>query len=257
MPKRPGIAITAACACAVGLTVTAGSSARADVAKPRAVLELFTSQGCGRCPPADALLTTLSADPTLVTLSYAVDYWDYLGWRDTLADPMHSKRQKAYAAMRGDRQVYTPQMVVNGVAHVVGSDRPAVDRAITQSAAQPGVLAVPVTITQAGDMITVTLPTQAGDLVSPERPATVLLLGVSNRETVDIARGENRGQHVTYRNVVRSHAVLGEWTGGAQSYTVSRSERMAAGCERAVVLLQVGNPRRPGAMLGAAIARLQ
>ena len=112
-------------------------------------------------------------------------------------------------------------------------------------------------ISQSGDTITVSLPTQTGDLVSADMPATVILLGVSSQETVDIVRGENRGQHVTYRNVVRSHAVLGEWTGGAQSYTVSRSARVASGCGRAVVLLQVGNPRRPGAMLGAAIARLQ
>ncbi|QCK84962.1 DUF1223 domain-containing protein [Phreatobacter aquaticus] len=241
----------------VAALVCLGATTSFATDRPRAVLELFTSQGCSSCPPADRYVSDMADRPDVIALTMAVDYWDYLGWRDTLADPIHSKRQKAYAAMRGDRQVYTPQMVVNGVAHVVGSDRPAIDRAITQSSGQPGVLAVPVNISQSGDTITVSLPTQTGDLVSADMPATVILLGVSSQETVDIVRGENRGQHVTYRNVVRSHAVLGEWTGGAQSYTVSRSARVASGCGRAVVLLQVGNPRRPGAMLGAAIARLQ
>jgi hypothetical protein len=233
----------------------AGTSLAAD--RPRAVLELFTSQGCSSCPPADRYVSDMADRPDIIALTMSVDYWDYLGWRDTLADPLHSKRQKAYAAMRGDRQVYTPQMVVNGTAHVVGSDRPAIERAMAQSEGQAGVLVVPVTITQSGDSITVSLPTQTDNLVSADVPATVMLLGVSTQETVDIARGENRGQHVTYRNVVRSHAILGEWTGGAQSYTVSRSARIASGCGRAVVLLQVGSPRRPGVMLGAAMARLQ
>src|SRR3979409_1950821 len=102
-------------------------------ADPRAVVELFTSQGCSSCPPADKLIGELSADPSLVTLSLPIDYWDYLGWKDTLADPRHSARQRAYASKRGDRQVYTPQVVINGSVHALGSDKAAIERAIVQT----------------------------------------------------------------------------------------------------------------------------
>jgi len=98
-----------------------GSMAAPASAEPRAVVELFTSQGCSSCPAADKLLGELSRDPSLMTMSLAVDYWDYLGWKDTLALHGHSDRQRAYAEGRGDREVYTPQVVVNGVAHALGS----------------------------------------------------------------------------------------------------------------------------------------
>ncbi len=90
--------------------------------EPRAVVELFTSQGCSSCPAADRLLGELARDPSLVALSLNVDYWDYLGWKDTLALKSHSNRERAYANARGDRDVYTPQVVVNGVTAVLGSD---------------------------------------------------------------------------------------------------------------------------------------
>ena len=102
------------------------SSALANAGEPRALLELFTSQGCSSCPAADKLLGELAADPSVVALSVPIDYWDYLGWKDTLASPGHSARQRAYAKVRGDREVYTPQIVVNGATHVLGSDPGAV-----------------------------------------------------------------------------------------------------------------------------------
>src|ERR1700741_5209609 len=102
-------------------------------AEPRAVIELFTSQGCSSCPPADQLLGELADDPSLVSVSVPVDYWDYLGWKDTLADPRNTARQKAYAHARGDGQVYTPQVVVNGSLHALGSDKAAIELAIAAS----------------------------------------------------------------------------------------------------------------------------
>jgi hypothetical protein len=98
-------------------------------AEPRAVVELFTSQGCSSCPAADKLLGELAADPSLVPISVPIDYWDYLGWKDTLADPRNTARQKAYAYARGDGQVYTPQVVVNGAVHALGSDKAAIEHA--------------------------------------------------------------------------------------------------------------------------------
>jgi hypothetical protein len=102
----------------------------ASAGDKRAVLELFTSQGCSSCPAADRLLGELTSDPSLITMSLAVDYWDYLGWQDTLALHGHTKRERAYAAARGDRDVYTPQIVVNGAVAVLGSDKNAIESAI-------------------------------------------------------------------------------------------------------------------------------
>src|SRR6187551_2553528 len=102
-------------------------------AETRGVLELFTSQGCSSCPPADRLMGELAKDPSLVAFSLNVDYWDSLGWKDTLADPRNAARQRAYALLRGDRGVYTPHTVVDGAAHVVGSDAAAIERALVLS----------------------------------------------------------------------------------------------------------------------------
>src|SRR6516164_6021543 len=115
------------------LAVAVASVSLSASAQTRAVLELFTSQGCSSCPPADKLLGELAADPSLVAVSLPVDYWDYLGWKDTLAQRGHWKREQAYGRARGDGQVYTPQAVVNGVLHVVGSDKDAIEHAIAKS----------------------------------------------------------------------------------------------------------------------------
>src|SRR5262252_9822575 len=113
-------------------------------ADPRAVVELFTSQGCSSCPPADKIIGELAKDPSVIALSLPIDYWDYLGWKDTLADSRFSARQKAYSHMRGDREVYTPQAVINGSAHVVGSDRAGIENAIDLTEKADGVMSVPV-----------------------------------------------------------------------------------------------------------------
>src|SRR4051794_5128855 len=130
----------------------------AAAAETRAVVELFTSQGCSSCPAADKLLGELVQDPTIVAMSVPIDYWDYLGWKDTLASPAHTARQRAYAKIRGDRQVYTPQVVVNGTLHVLGSDKAAIERAIATSRRNPAPMSVPVTVAAAGDKLTITVP---------------------------------------------------------------------------------------------------
>src|SRR6476661_5238639 len=113
-------------------------------AQTRAVIELFTSQGCSSCPAADRLLGELSTDPSLVSISLPIDIWDYLGWKDTLANPRHTARQRAYSKVRGDREVYTPQVVVNGSYHVLGSDKAAIERAIGKSRQNSATLSLPV-----------------------------------------------------------------------------------------------------------------
>src|SRR3954466_8217351 len=121
-------------------------------ADPRAVVELFTSQGCSSCPPADQVIGDLSNDPSIIALSMPIDYWDYLGWKDTLADSRFSARQKAYSKMRGDREVYTPQVVVNGQAHVIGSDRAKIEGAIDTTKKAEGVMSVPVSMALSGKL---------------------------------------------------------------------------------------------------------
>src|ERR1700704_6899824 len=123
---------------------------RPAYAEPRAVVELFTSQGCSSCPPADTIIGELAKNPTVIALSLPIDYWDYLGWKDTLADSRFSARQKAYSRMRGDRDVYTPQAIVNGSVHVIGSDRVGIEGAIDDTRKADSVMSVPVSLTLAG-----------------------------------------------------------------------------------------------------------
>src|SRR5688572_24796998 len=130
--KRAGLSVALLASAMVTSTVA--------FAEPRAVIELYTSQGCSSCPAADKLAGELAKDPSLVVMSLAIDYWDYLGWKDTLAIPRHSVRQRAYARMRGDRQVYTPQVVINGSVHALGSNKVAIEHAIEQSRRNPTTL---------------------------------------------------------------------------------------------------------------------
>src|SRR5258708_5276889 len=162
----------------------------------RAVLELFTSQGCSSCPPADKLLGELAADPSVVSISLPIDYWDYLGWKDTLADPRHTARQRAYSGVRGDREVYTPQVVVNGSAHALGSNHGSIEKAIARSRENPATLSLPVKASIANAGLSVSLP-ERGDVATP---AEVWMTGLSRAVTVTIQRGENRGKTITYHN---------------------------------------------------------
>ena len=160
-------------------------------ADPRAVVELFTSQGCSSCPPADKIVGELAKDPNVIALSMPIDYWDYLGWKDTLADSRFSARQKAYSHMRGDRNVYTPQMIVNGSAQVIGSDRAAIEGAIKNTSKAEGVMSVPVTMTLSGKLINVSV--EASKVPTTGR-GEVWLCSVSQAVPISIGRGENRGQ---------------------------------------------------------------
>ena len=221
-------------------------------AEPRALLELFTSQGCSSCPAADKLLGELTADPSLVALSLPIDYWDYLGWKDTLASPAHSARQRAYARMRGDRQVYTPQIVVNGSVHVLGSDRAAIERAVEQTDKKPGVMSVPVSMTVGGASLNVRVEATE----SEHHVGEVWLCPVAKAIAVAIGRGENRGRTITYHNVVRGWLKLGDWTGAASTWNVPISQIETDGVDAAAVMLQEGTRDKPGLILGAAYTPL-
>jgi hypothetical protein len=222
-------------------------------AEPRAVVELFTSQGCSSCPPADKIIGELAQDPSVIALSMPIDYWDYLGWKDTLADSRFSARQKAYSRMRGDRGVYTPQVVVNGSVHVIGSDRSKIDGAIGDTKKADGVMSVPVSMTVAGKQINVSVAASGN---SPAAHGEVWICSVSKAVPIMISRGENRGREVTYHNVVRTLLKVGDWNGTSGSWTVPLENISREGVDAAVVFVQDGNRDKPGPMLGAAYTTL-
>ena len=212
-------------------------------AELRGVVELFTSQGCSSCPPADRYLAELAKDPSLVVLSWPVDYWDYIGWKDTFGSPGFTARQKAYAAVRRDDQVYTPQAVIDGVTHAVGNDRDVVQDAI---AANGKTLNCALTMTDRDGKIGIDVAPKANASGS----ATLWLLRVLRTANVAIGRGENKGRSITYTNVVREAIAVGEWSGGAAHFDAARP-KLAEG-EALIAVLQTGTAAKPGAILGAA-----
>jgi hypothetical protein len=239
---RLRIASSLALAC---LAVVATQAAQAE---PRAVIELFTSQGCSSCPAADKLIGEYARDPSIIALSLAVDYWDYLGWKDTLALHGHSTRQRAYAKARGDRQVYTPQAVIDGSLHALGSDKAAIERAIQQARAQGEPLTLPVTMVQSGDKLTVTVPAAQNE----QGQAEVWLCPITKSVPVSIGRGENSGHTITYTNVVRRWIKLGDWTGKAETFDVPIKDFQTGHIDSAAVVVQSGVASAPKLMLGAA-----
>ena len=246
-------------AAVVCAAILATPAARAG--ETRAVIELFTSQGCSSCPPADKLLGELAHDPSLVTLSLPVDYWDYLGWKDTLALHGHSNRQRAYSLARGDRDVYTPQAVINGVVHVLGSDRAAIDKAIAQTNQNAKTLALPVKMKIADGKVTVFVPAAAAQ-DSAQNNAEVWLCPMTGNAPVAIGRGENTGKTLTYSNVVRRWIKLGVWNGQAATFSLALSDVANANIalddiDRLAVIVQSGVAAKPGLMLGAAQANLR
>jgi len=233
-----------------GFVIASVVMARAG--EPRALLELFTSQGCSSCPPADRLVGQLANDPSLIALSVPIDYWDYLGWRDTLANPAHSARQRAYARARGDGQVYTPQIVVNGAADALGSDQAAIERAITQTDHKTEAMSLPVTLAVNNGALNVSVA------VSDKAPAAeVWLCPIAKVVAVAIGRGENRGRTITYHNVVRNWVKLGALNASQASWNVPLAQIKAEGIDATAVMVQEGSRDRPGIILGAAYTPLQ
>ncbi|MEP0522320.1 MAG: DUF1223 domain-containing protein [Hyphomicrobiales bacterium] len=237
----------------LAVTALTAQNASADVmTKPKAVVELFTSQGCSSCPPADKVVGDLVSEGDVLALTLPVDYWDYLGWRDTLGKPEHSERQRAYAKGRQDRNVYTPQAVVNGQVHVVGSRRGRIDSSIANlqqsGAASASSLPLDVTLTKSNDALSISVE---GSETSSKN-TTIWLVFYDRAHTVDIGRGENRGAQVTYHNVVREMRPIGMWNGNQTEMTLPLSELAKSGYDNCAVLVQATINGNPGAILGAA-----
>jgi hypothetical protein len=208
------------------------------------VVELFTSQGCSSCPPADAMLKKLQDRPGLITLSYHVDYWDYLGWRDTLGSAELSQRQYDYAKSRGDMNVYTPQLIVDGVGHVVGSHQSEVTEAIDGARRKPASTWVDLSMSSNDTDITVEL-----GAAEDAGKATLWLMAVKNNVTVPVERGENAGHSIAYVNVVRKMSAAAMWDGKSQRIVLPKAGVVPEGCTSWVALLQQG---KVGPIIGAA-----
>jgi hypothetical protein len=220
--------------------------ARAEPQGGPVVVEMFTSQGCSASPPADALLAELGRQPGIVALSLNVDYWDYLGWRDTLATADCTQRQRDYAARRGDGRVYTPQAVVNGRTEMLGSDRGGLMAAIGR---ERGRDAKPVPVWLSSGEREVRVEIGAAPSEEVRRNATIWVATMVPRAVVDIERGENAGRTGTYTNVVRKIVPAGMWHGQATGLSLPRPAIMAEGTF-CIALLQADGT---GPILGASL----
>ncbi len=191
---------------ACGLSLACATLAQAQEA---IVVELYTSQGCVACPPADAFFQALAQDPRVIPLALHVDYWDYIGWADSFANPRFTERQKAYARAAGSRTIYTPQFIIAGGDRIEGYEPQATEVRMEQGLAGVPPATVRLTVMRQGD----TLVIRAEADPPLDAPVRVQLVRYQPEETVTIERGENAGKTVTYRNVVTSWEMLGEWSG--------------------------------------------
>lgn len=227
----------------------AGANAAGSVQKP--VLELFTSQGCSSCPPADALLQRYIKRGDVIALSVAVDYWDRLGWKDSFGSAENSRRQRDYADGRGDSEVYTPQMVINGRAHAVGSRAGAINRALDLTGSDYQTSRVAISVKFDRDTFVVHLGKAKNSRNA--NSGNVVIAMVQDVGRVDIKRGENSGRQISYHNIVRKFQQIGTWDGQAKTLRIPRNELQSSCCQSVVVLLQ---DSRRGSIFSAAQVRL-
>lgn len=236
---------------ALGLSAAAALSlvapARAAASGASVVVELFTSQGCSSCPPADEFMGDLVGRDNIIGLSLNVDYWDYIGWRDTLASPANTKRQRDYARKRGDNRIYTPQMVINGHRHAVGSDRKTVSSIIDEESRRTERSLVQMSISGVGPEIAVTVGAASNDILRKE--SAVVLMTLLPVVTVTIEKGENSGRQVSYYNVVRKIVPVGMWQGDPAFFKLPKETLLSDPQECCVGLLQIASS---GVVIGSA-----
>ncbi|HEX6103893.1 MAG TPA: DUF1223 domain-containing protein [Alphaproteobacteria bacterium] len=213
-------------------------AAAADAAAP-VVVELFTSQGCSSCPPADAFLGELAQRRDVIALAFHIDYWDYIGWKDPFASPDFTKRQRGYAGALGLRSVYTPQMVIDGRVDAVGSHRTRVEELIRKSSFVSKLAA---TLEPAAGRAKLILPE-----ARLERPATIWLAIYDREERTKVKRGENAGHTLSDYNIVRALREVATWDGRAQALEIDLADAAADGMGGAILIQSEGQ----GPIIGA------
>lgn len=208
------------------------------------VVELYTSQGCSSCPPADELMAKLAQTPGVIGLALHVDYWDYIGWTDTFGQASFTERQKAYAHAAREKMIYTPQMIVAGAARVAGNQPREVAAALAAVKPSPVTLSL---IRQGSDLVI-----NASTAQALATPVIVQLVHYTDHAEVAIERGENSGLKVAYNNIVTSWQKVGDWSGVEPLQLVT-----AAGEGPVVVILQARAPDGDGPAQIVAAARLK
>ncbi|WP_245480421.1 thioredoxin family protein [Neorhizobium sp. NCHU2750] len=218
-----------------------------EVRAPKGVVELFTSQGCASCPPADNALGELVAQGDLVVLSYHVDYWNYLGWPDTLSSKENTERQYGYAKTLGRTGVYTPQAIINGREHVKGTDLSAINGKVDGLEKAGHGLTVPVTAAMRGDEIDINIGEGQGQ-------ADVVVAYFTKHQQVDVTKGENSGKNMDYWHSVYDVQSVGMWNGKKMTLTLPGKAFGTNKKDGCAVLLQTSGPGgEPAAIIGATV----
>lgn len=232
---------------AIAFALLAGFVAPALAGESPVVVELFTSQGCNTCPPADAYLGKLAKRKGIIALSFHVTYWDYLGWKDPFGSPKSTKRQRRYARQFKRGYVYTPQMVIDGQTEIVGSRSAQIDRAIARAGERKDKIAVRL-VEGADGKVRAMLPARAAS--AKIEPATVWMMLIDRSHTTKIKRGENGGKRLTYTHVVRTLRRVGVWRGEKIELELPVTETIPGRRDACVVLVQSD---KSGRILGAAL----
>ncbi len=213
----------------------------------KGVVELFTSQGCASCPPADEALRKLIQKGDVVGLSYHVDYWNYLGWADSLASKENTERQYGYARALGRNNVYTPQAVVNGRDHVKGADVQAIYGRLDAFTRAGEGLSVPVKASRVADEIAIDIGEGTGK-------ADVVVAYFNREQVVDVQKGENQGKKISYWHSVYDVQTVGMWDGKSMSVKLPASILSKAKNGGCAVLLQTSDAQgNPAAIVGASV----
>ena len=216
-----------------------------DLSQPVTVIELFTSEGCSSCPPAEAKLGALVDREDILALSYHVDYWDYIGWADPFAQPDNTKRQRAYSASLKNRTIYTPQMVFQGVFDTPGSRDGQIDAGYSAALEVPR---IPVGVELGSNGV---LDVHIGDGVAGD--ADILLITYMRQATSEVTRGENAGRYLEHRNVVQSFERIGNWHQVAKSLSYPAPDTGAGNSLGCAILVQ---EKSGGRIIGAAALNL-
>jgi hypothetical protein len=208
--------LTLLCSAAIGDAVAGDAGLRQPV-----LVELYTSQGCSDCPPADRILVDLARRSDVIALSFPITYWDMLGWKDTLASAANTHRQKAYAETLGRAATYTPQMIVDGIDDVVGNKRHSVLSAVTQHyALRREAAPISFNATYSEQNLTIDISGAAPEGVTEDNAAEIWIMRVLSHAEVAVGGGENKDRTLAYTNVVRDIRQGGTWGGGEKTFHI-------------------------------------
>lgn len=235
-----------------GVLLTAAflaAASAADIKRPLGVVEMFTSQSCASCPPADRSVEELADTDDVIVLAYHVDYWNYLGWTDTMSSAENTKRQYQYGKALGRSGVYTPQAVLNGRVQTIGKGASYLRQKLSGLAEEKRGLSVPVTASFDGDEVDI-------NVGAGEGKADVLVVYFNSHQRVEIEKGENKGKVIDYRNIVTDIQTVGMWHGEPLSITLpSRVLEPRTSDGAAILLQEVDDNGNPKAILGATLLR--